>query len=164
MSPSLKVCHWFDAHIYSYTDSRVDVHHRTRCDVAGHGPHAWVLSHSKHESQVAVLKFEKISQVTEVEKEKRTSPLSLSYFFCVIFDMSRSFVVGGGACLHLLHKFCVADPPSLLQNKLGTNTRTTWRICLSYEDCSGYVHWSRSMIVLLSVVFTDTVASPSFPI
>ncbi|KAK0480596.1 hypothetical protein IW261DRAFT_1607218 [Armillaria novae-zelandiae] len=48
--------------------------------------HAWASARPKHESQVAVQKFEKkISQVMEVEKEQGASPFSLQSLPSVIF-------------------------------------------------------------------------------
>ncbi|KAK0458776.1 uncharacterized protein EV420DRAFT_1230020, partial [Desarmillaria tabescens] len=52
--------------------------------------HAWASARPKHESQVAVQKFEKkISQVMEVEKEQGMSPFSLSSLPSVIFEQTR---------------------------------------------------------------------------
>ncbi|KAK0220212.1 hypothetical protein IW262DRAFT_1482755 [Armillaria fumosa] len=52
--------------------------------------HAWASARPKHESHVAVQKFEKkISQVMEVEKEQGTSPFSLSSLPSVIFEQTR---------------------------------------------------------------------------
>ncbi|KAK0203620.1 hypothetical protein DFS33DRAFT_1383872 [Desarmillaria ectypa] len=52
--------------------------------------HAWASARPKHESQVAVQKFEKkISQVMEVEKEQGMSPFSLSFLPSVIFEQTR---------------------------------------------------------------------------
>ncbi|KAK0237980.1 hypothetical protein EDD85DRAFT_952154 [Armillaria nabsnona] len=51
--------------------------------------HAWASARPKHESQVAVQKFEKkISQVMEVEKEQGASPFSLSSLPSVIFEQT----------------------------------------------------------------------------
>ncbi len=124
--------------------------------------HAWASSRPKHESKVGVPKVEKkISQVTEVEKEQGMSPLALSSLLSAIFDMSHSIMINENTCLHL-HQVARCGHVLLLQNKLGTNARMTRRIRLLYEDCSGYVYWSRSMLVLLSVALTLTVASLSF--
>ncbi|KAK0192747.1 hypothetical protein F5146DRAFT_517585 [Armillaria mellea] len=52
--------------------------------------HAWASARPKHESQIAVQKFEKkISQVMEIEKEQGTSPFSLSSIPSVIFEQTR---------------------------------------------------------------------------
>ncbi len=67
--------------------------------------HAWASARPKHESQVAVQKFEKkISQVMEVEKEQGAPPFSLSFLPSVIFGKIHFIMIYQITCLHLLSK------------------------------------------------------------